>query len=249
VPPRGDDRGLPAASSPVLPALDGGPVDLDDVEGTPHGELIAGLARSARVAGRGAVISGRWLADTVLDMAPRVPVRDAETVSRHHDGLTGAALARSMIRSSGRVSAAVGAAAGGLIAVQEVSVGGIILIPFVLAAETVLVVLVELKLVAELHHVAGRPVVGSPAEWVAAVVRSWLSGRGITGATLATAGRFDLLGRATRVRLTGALRRRFTRNLTSMIPFMAGAAVAATLNRRATIDVGHRLAADLGLGR
>src|SRR5690606_23536679 len=41
---------------------------------------ITALAASARRAGRGAVASGRWLAETVLDVAPRLPVRDAETL-------------------------------------------------------------------------------------------------------------------------------------------------------------------------
>jgi hypothetical protein len=231
-----------------------GPVDLADVDlesldRSRYHDLVAGLARSAGKAGRGAVTSGRWLADTVLDLAPRVPVRDAETLSRHHGGATGAALARSMVRSSGRVSATIGAAAGGLVAVQELSVAGIVAIPFELAAETVLVVLVEMKLVAELHQIAGRPLPGRPSERTAAVLRSWLSGRGVTTASLLSPRRADLLGRATRVRLTQALRRRFTRNLATLIPLMAGSAAAGWLNRRATLEVGRRLAADLDLSR
>jgi hypothetical protein len=227
-------------------------LDLADVDlhtGSSHRELVASLARSARAAGRGAVQSGRWVTETVVDLAPRVPVRDAETLSRHHDGLTGAALARSMIRSAGRVSAGIGVATGGLVAVQELSVAGAVAIPFELAAETVLVVLVELKLVAELHNVADRPLSGSPAEQTAAAVRSWLSGRGVSGPGLVVPGRADLLGRATRARLREAVRRRFTRNLTTLIPLMAGSAVAGWLNRRATLDVGRRLAKDLGLRR
>jgi hypothetical protein len=224
-------------------------VDLEHADRSRHRELIADLTRSARTAGRHAVLSGRWLAEMVVDLAPRVPLRDLDTLSRHHGGLTGAALARSMIESSGRVSAAIGAAAGGLVAVQEISVAGLVAIPFELAAETVLVVLVEMKLVAELHHVAGRPVPGGAKERTAAVLRSWLSGRGITAARLAAPGRADLLGRATRARLNDALRRRFTRNLATLAPMLAGAALAAWLNRRATLSVGHSLASDLGLGR
>ncbi|MGH9209487.1 MAG: hypothetical protein ACRD2C_02255 [Acidimicrobiales bacterium] len=224
-------------------------VDLDHVDQSRHRDVVASLARSARLAGSKAVTSGRWLAETVVDLAPRVPVRDAETLSRHHGGLTGATLASSMIRSSGRVSATIGAAAGGLVAVQELSVAGMVAVPFELAAETVLVVLVEMKLVAELHQVAGRPVQGSSKQRTAAVLRSWLSGRGITAMTVAAPGRADLLGRATRTRLTEALRRRFTRNLATLAPLMAGAALAGWLNRRATLAVGRSLASDLGLRR
>src|SRR4029453_13015205 len=94
--------------------------DLHDGRDNNYRDILVSLAGSARTAGRRAVLSGRWLADTVVDLAPRVPVRDAEALSRHHGGLTDRALARSMIRSSGRVSATIGAAAGGLVALQEV---------------------------------------------------------------------------------------------------------------------------------
>jgi hypothetical protein len=222
----------------------------DDPHDGNYRDTLLSLAGSARTAGRRAVLSGRWLADTVVELAPRVPVRDAETLSRHHDGLTGKALARAMIRSAGRVSATIGAAAGGLVALQEVSIAGLLAVPFELAAETALVVLLEIKLVAELHQVAGRPLPGGVREQVAAAVRSWLSGRGASalGLVAAPAG-FELLGRTTRSKLTMALRRRFTRNLTTLGPMLTGSAVAGYLNRKATLDVGRRLADDLGLGR
>lgn len=225
--------------------------DLHDSNHTNYRDHLVNLAGSARTAGRKAVLSGRWLADTVIELAPRVPVRDVETLSKHHSGRTGAPLARSMIRSSGRVSAAIGAAAGGLIALQEVSIAGLLAVPFELAAETALVVLLEIKLVAELHQVAGRPLPGGVREQVAAAVRSWLSGRGVSAVGLvATSGGAEmLLGRTTRHKLTMALRRRFTRNLTTLGPMLTGSAVAGYLNRKATLDVGRRLADDLGIGR
>jgi hypothetical protein len=55
------------------------------------------LAASARRAGRRAVMSGRWLAETVVDVAPRLPVRDADRLSTHYDGLTGDELARELV--------------------------------------------------------------------------------------------------------------------------------------------------------
>ncbi len=48
------------------------PPDPDgEIAGAGRPELVA----SARRAGGAAVTSGRWLADTVLDVAPRLPVR------------------------------------------------------------------------------------------------------------------------------------------------------------------------------
>ena len=52
-------------------------------------DALVELAGSARRAGRKAVVSGRWLGDTVVELAPRIPVRDLPTLSEHHDGLTG----------------------------------------------------------------------------------------------------------------------------------------------------------------
>jgi hypothetical protein len=220
---------------------------VEQVEAPPSRELVAALAASARKAGRAALVSGRWLGDTVIDMVPRVPLRDVETLSRHHAGATGAELARSLVRSSARVSAAIGAGTGGLVAFQELSVAGAIAIPFELAAETALVVLVELKLVAELHRVAGRSFPGNPTQQAGMAVRSWVSGRAISPTTLA--GGVDLLGRTTRIKLNAQLRRRFRRNLATLAPLLAGSAAAAWLNRRATLAIGRKVADDLGLWR
>ena len=216
-------------------------------DGTTHRETLTTLARSARTAGRRAVVSGRWLADTVVEMAPHVPIRDLGKLSQHHDGRTGPALAKSMVQSSGKVSAAIGGAAGGLMTMQELSVAGALAIPFELAAETALVVLVELKLVAELHTVADRPLPGGTREQAAAAVVAWLSGHGISASSVAKSGRPDVLSRATRARFAVMLRRRFTRNLTTVAPLLSGAAIAAWLNRRATVEIGRSLSRDLGL--
>jgi hypothetical protein len=222
--------------------------DIATTEQKEYRDQLIALVRSARTAGRKAVTSGRWLADTVVDMAPHVPVRDVATLSQHHDGATGAALARKLIRSSGNVSAAIGGAAGGIMAVQELSVAGAVAIPFELAAETALVVLVELKLVAELHAVAGRELPEGAKDRSAAVLRAWLSGRGISATGLVMArGVPDLLSRASRARLGRVLRRRYARNLTTVLPFLTGAAIAAYLNRRATVAIGKELAKDLDL--
>lgn len=216
-------------------------------DGTTQRDTLRTLARSARKAGRQAVVSGRWLADTVVEMAPHMPIRDLDKLSAHHDGLTGPALAKSMVQSSGKVSAAIGGAAGGLMTMQELSLAGALAIPFELAAETALVVLVELKLVAELHNVADRPLPGGAKEQAAGAVRSWLSGHGISPSSVVVSGKPDVLSRATRARLAVSLRRRFTRNLTTVAPLLTGAAIAAWLNRRATVEIGRSLSRDLGL--
>jgi hypothetical protein len=220
----------------------------DGDEGVGRDRLVA-LAASARRAGRGAVVSGRWLADTVVDLTPRIPVRGSEALSRHHGGLTGAVLADSVVRAAGRVSAGIGATTGGIITAQEMSVAGLVAVPFELAAATALVVATEIKLVTELHHVSGRALPGGARRRAEAAIVSWMSGRAAPATPAAAEVRGDLLGRAGRRELRATLRRRFTRNLTALGPLLTGAAAAGYLNRRATLDVGRRVADDLGLPR
>jgi hypothetical protein len=193
------------------------------------------------------VVSGRWLADTLVDVAPRLPVRGAAALSDQHGGLVGDELARSVIRAAGRMSGGLGATAGGVITAQELSVAGLVLVPFELAAVTALVVATEVKLVTELHHLAGRSLPGGPRRRAEAAVVSWMSGRAAPPDAVVAAVRGDMLGRAGRVELRARLRARFTRNLTALAPLLTGAVAAGVLNRRATLDVGTRVARDLGL--
>src|SRR5690242_10927821 len=65
------------------------------------------LGHSARTAGAGAVASGRWLANTVFDVAPRIPIRSRDVLIAQHGGLTGMSLAQELVRRAARTSAAV----------------------------------------------------------------------------------------------------------------------------------------------
>jgi hypothetical protein len=182
-----------------------------------------------------------------MDIAPRLPVRDAAALSAHHAGLAGDALSRSVIRAAGRVSGGVGAAAGGVFTAQELSIAGLVLVPFELAAVTALVVGTEVKLVVELHHVAGRTLPGSPPQRAGAALVSWMSGRAVPANPVVATVRGDVLGRAGRRQLADVLRARYIRNLTALGPMLTGAVAAGYLNRRATLEIGARLARDLGL--
>ena len=183
----------------------------------------------------------------MVEVAPRLPVRDTATLSAHHDGAAGDELARSIVRSAGRVSGGVAGATGGVITAQEVSVAGLLLVPFELAALTAFVVLTEVKLVTELHHVAGRELPGGPRRRTEAAIVSWMAHRAAPPSELAATVRGDLLGRAGRQQLGHELRSRFTRNLSALAPLLTGAAAAAYLNRKATLAVGKDVARDLGL--
>jgi hypothetical protein len=232
-------------------------LDDDDVEGLTSGNADAStlarsakaLARSAKAAGTRAVASGQWLATTVIDLAPRVPIRDANTLAAHHGGLTGAALADDLIRKASRSSAAVGAAAGAVMSAEQFAPPAWIAMPFELVVETVAIALIELKLVGELHAAYGVSVDNSTA-----LVKAWAERRGVTPATLGRKGGMaDALGRGTRNELVRLVRRRLVarlgRNLSSLAPLLAGAVAGAEVNRRATRGLGEAVVRDLAAVR
>ncbi len=133
---------------------------------------------------------------------------------------------------------------------EELSPPAWIAIPAELVVETLAVIAVELKLVAELHEVYGRPVRGTPTERTTALVKAWAERRGITPSTLTRKGGLtDALGRSARHELTRLVRRRlmarFGRNLTSLAPLFVGAVAGAEVNRRATRGLGEAVAKDL----
>jgi hypothetical protein len=212
--------------------------------------LTKGLAESARFAGARAVASGRWLAEVVVDNAPRIPVRDLETLRLHHGGVSGAALAGELIRTASRTSATVGAAAGALMSAEELAPPAWVALPLELMVETLAVAAVEMKLVAELHEVYGRPVPGATSERAAAIVRAWAERRGVTADLLTRPGAVsDVLGRGTRNELIRIVRRRLLqragRNLSSLAPMLIGAVAGAEVNRRATRNLGEAVVRDL----
>lgn len=210
----------------------------------------AALAGSARAAGTHAVASGRWLAGVVIDLAPRIPVRDLATLQTQHGGLSGPALAGELIRTASRASAGVGAAAGALVGAEQLAPPAWITIPFELVVETVAIAAIELKLVAELHEVYGRPVTGTPSQRTTALVRAWAERRGVTAWALSRPGGLgEAFGRGTRHELVRLVRRRVMvrlgRNLSTLAPLFAGAIAAAEVNRRATRSLGEAVVRDL----
>lgn len=186
----------------------------------------------------------RWLVQAVADVAPYIPIRDRQTLRRHHPGLDDEELAERLIRNATRASAGIGAAGGGISAVQWAATPTLLSAPVLLAAETVAVVAVELKLVGELHQLYGVPVPGTGTERAINMIHSWANQRGVNP-VVPGVGVGAVLGTAARRELGELLLRRFGRNLTTLGPFLTGAAVASYLNRRATRALADRVRADL----
>jgi hypothetical protein len=207
------------------------------------GRLTTALAASARTAGRASVLSGRWLADVMLDVAPRLPFRDGPTLRAQHPGLSDDDLAQVIISGAAKSSAAVGAAGGALAAVEFTAPPTLLTAPVQLAAETLLVAAVEIKLLAELHEVYGVPATGPLRGRAVAYVVAWSERRGVD--PLSPSLLTFSLGASAKRALRNRLIRRAGRNLTTLGPLMSGAVAGSVVNHRETRRLGEQVRDDL----
>jgi hypothetical protein len=184
--------------------------------------------------------AARWMADVVTDVVPHVPIRDRATLQRHFPGLDDDDLADRLIRNAARTTSGIGAAGGGVASIEWVATPTLLSAPILLAAETVGVVAVEMKLIGELHEVYGQPVTGSLSERTVSLVQAWSGQRGVNP-LLPGVGVASVLGTAARQELQYMLLKRFGRNLSTLGPLLTGAAVASYLNRRATRNLGDHV--------
>lgn len=212
-----------------------------------RGRLLARLARllsaSARGAGAKGIARGRWLADLLMAVVPHVPIRDRATLSAHHHGLTGEALADNMVKVTVNATTAVGAAGGALAAVEFAAPPLLLSAPAQLAAETLVVAAIEVKMIAELHEVYDVRVQGSGTARAAAFATAWARQRGINpleGGSLTGA-----VGAASKAALRKRMLRTLGRSLSTMGPFLTGAAAGAALNRTATKKLAESVRDDL----
>lgn len=207
------------------------------------GRLTRAVVSSARRAGVASLGRGRWLADTLVEAAPRLPVRDLETLRRHHHGLFGDALADALVQNAVRTTTAVGAAGGALATVDLAAPPLLFSVPAQIAAETLAVAAVEVKLIAELHEAYGVQVPGTGTQRAMAFVQAWARQRGVDPAKPGTV--TLALGTAARRDLRRRLMGRAGRNITSLAPFLTGAFAGAALNHRATRRLADAVRADL----
>jgi hypothetical protein len=202
------------------------------------------VTTSARAAGRGTRAVRRrasdgtgWLADQVVAMAPRLRVRDQAALQAQFPGKSPDEIADALIEGATRAAAAAGGAAGMAAALPVLPA-----FPAEIAAETLILVGVELKLVAELHEAYGSPAPGKFTERMSAYVAAWAHRRGVfmvEGGLIFAAG--SPLARLLRRRLVG----RAGRSAFSLGPMLTGAAAGALFNRRETRKLGREIQRDL----
>lgn len=207
------------------------------------GRLTRAVATSARSAGRASVLTGSWLVDLVHDIAPRIPIRDADTLRAQHPGITDEDLAQTLVSGAAKATAAVGAAGGALAAVEYLAAPSLVTVPAQIAAETLLVVAIEVKLIAELHELFDAPVPGTGVARTHAYLVAWSERRGFDPFS-PTAMRMSL-GEPAKRALRKRILRRAGRNLTTLGPMMGGAIAGSVVNHRETRRVGEGIRDDL----
>jgi hypothetical protein len=216
----------------------------DDLEPAGRRRLLGRLVEDIRRRGLGQLFrpkaAGRWMADVVTDVTPHIPIRDRATLQRHFPGLDDDDLADRLIRNAARTTSGIGAAGGGVASIEWVATPTLLSAPILLAAETVGVVAVEMKLIGEMHEVYGQPVTGSLGERAVSLIHAWSGQRGVNP-LLPGVGVASVLGTAARNELQLMLLKRFGRNLSTLGPLLTGAAVASYLNRRATRSLGDHV--------
>ncbi|MGI9093739.1 MAG: hypothetical protein ACR2FF_09970 [Mycobacteriales bacterium] len=199
------------------------------------------IARSAHDAGVRGAASGRVLVDTMSETAPRLPIRTRPVLLGLYPGRSIDDIGEELARVAARSTAAIGAAAGALAAVEFAAPPTLLAAPVQVAAETVAVAAVEVKLVAELHELYGAQVPTAAADRTAAYLMAWARQRAIGPGARGVGG----LRQAATRELKSRLLRRMGRNVTSLAPFFAGAVAGAELNRRSTRTLAGRIIADL----
>ncbi|GAA2379980.1 hypothetical protein [Streptomyces coeruleofuscus] len=240
---RDDERGStstgaaslePAADRSDLPASVDVPVSVARTAGTLR-ERAMDSARKGSVRARAGLAH---LADRIIELAPRVPVRDLATLRRQFPGLGPEELADRLVAGAAKATATVGAGIGAA-AMLPVPPA----MPTELAAEITGVAAIELKLIAELHEVYGVRPPGNLKQRSTAYLHSWSGERGIDAtkpSTLSTA-----LNSRMKRDLRQRIMKRMVRSMPNLVPFLIGAAVGAAMNRSETRKLAVRIREDL----
>jgi hypothetical protein len=199
--------------------------------------VVRGGVSARSAARRGANAGTGYLVAQVITMAPRLRVRNQAALQARFPGKAPDEIAQALIEGAARASAAVGGA-GGVVSVLPVLPA----FPAEVVAETLVVVGIEIKLVAELHEAYGTPASGRFPERMSAYVAAWTHRRGVSmipGGVIFAAGS----------PLTRLLRRRLAvragRSAFSLGPLLTGAAAGAILNGRETRRLGNNIRNDL----
>jgi hypothetical protein len=201
------------------------------------GRGVRAARRGMGSARRGMGSGGGRLATQVVAMAQRLRIRDQAALRAQFPGKSSEEIADALIEGAARASAAVGGAVGAWAALPVLPA-----YPVEIATETLALIGIEIKLVAELHEAYGTPATGTPVERTTAYIAAWAHRRGVfmvpTGLVLAA-------GSPLARRLRWRLATRMSRSVFSLGPLLTGAFAGAMLNRQETRRLGHSVRTDL----
>jgi len=219
------------------------------------GAFAKAAGSSARVAGRGTRAARRgagsgtravrrragdgtsYLVNQVIEMTPRLRVRDRAALQARFPNLSPEEIADELIEGAAHASAAAGGCAGLVSALPVLPA-----FPAEVLAETLVVVGIEIKLVAELHEAYGVPAPGKLPARMSAYLAAWAHRRGVS---MIPGGVIFAAGSPVMKLLRRRLAARAGRSAFSLGPLLTGAAAGAILNGRETRKLGQQIRRDL----
>lgn len=190
------------------------------------------------------MVSVARMRDIARSIAPRLPIRDRPTLVRHLRTDDSERMADVLVRNASSATAVAGTVGGVFVLPARSGPALIAAIPIRVAAETLVVAMIELKLIGELHEVYGLPLAGTSSQRGTTALKLWASHRGIhisdaggLVATLSQMARTPTTRRAAAAMSGKAMGRKGLR---------LGAGVAGAVdNRRSTVMLGDRVRAEL----
>ncbi|WP_328536230.1 hypothetical protein [Streptomyces sp. NBC_00344] len=242
---RDDERGLAAPLDEAVPfdeaareAVARGVQTGPTTRGRSLDALKHGIHHGIHKSGEGAKAGLAYTADRIIAIAPRIPVRDLQTLRRHFPGLGPEQIADKLVAGAANATSTVGAGIGAA-AMLPVPLA----MPAEIAAEITGVAAIELKLIAELHEVYGMRPPGNLKDRTMAYLNAWSGERGfdITKPKSVNA----VLGGQMKREMRQQIMKRTIRDLPNLMPFMVGAAVGAVMNRRDTRRLADKVRKDM----
>ena len=180
---------------------------------------------------------GGRLVTQVVAMAQRLRIRDQAALRAQFPGLSADEIADKLIEGAARGAAAVGGAVGAWAALPVLPA-----YPVEVVTETLALIGIEIKLVAELHEAYGMPAAGNVADRMTAYLAAWAHRRGVV---MVPSGLVLAAGSPLVRRLRWRLATRMGRSAFSLGPLLTGALAGAVLNRQETRRLGHNVRTDL----
>jgi hypothetical protein len=205
----------------------------------PSSSTARGPSRTDR-----AMVSAARLRAVARDIAPRLPIRDRPTLERHLKTHDPELIADLLTRNASGATAVAGSVGGFLVLPSTTGPALLAAIPLRVAAETLVVGMIELKLIGELHEAYGQPLAGSATHRGTTALRLWASYRGFDlGDSGGLVGTVSQLARRPTTRRAAAT---MTGKALGRKGIRLGAGVAGAVeNRRATVLLADQVRAEL----